>query len=60
MTGLGDGQFRTTKPGLVGVYTQSSVDSTLIDYTLIKVAAIKKLQIQDATTKRGVAVMEGC
>lgn len=55
MTGLGDGQFRASKAGVVGVYTQSTIDSTLVDYTLIKISLIKKLQIQDAATKRGVA-----
>ncbi len=55
MAGLGDGQFRANKSGVVGVYTQSTVDSTLVDYTLIKINAIQKLQIQDAKTKRKVA-----
>jgi hypothetical protein len=55
MTGLGDGQFRASKPGTVGVYTQSTVDSTLVDYTLIKISAIQKLSIQEPATRRGVA-----
>jgi hypothetical protein len=55
MGALGDGQFRANKPGLVGVYTQSTIDSTLIDYTLIKISAVQKLLIQDPTTKRIVA-----
>ncbi len=54
MNGLGDGQFRANRPGTVGIYTQSTVDSTLVDYTLLKISAIKKVQIQDVTGKRGV------
>ena len=55
MAGLGDGQFRANKPGVVGVYTQSTVDSTLVDYTLIKISAIHKIQIQDPKTRHAVA-----
>lgn len=53
MTSLGDGQLHANKPGTVGVYTQSTVDSSLLDYTLIKIGAIHKLQILDST-KRSV------
>jgi hypothetical protein len=54
MSGQGDGQFKGLKPGFVGLYSQSTVDSTLVDYTLIKIEAIAKVQILDAVTKKGV------
>jgi len=51
---LGDGQFKAIKAGWVGVYSQSTVDSTLVDYTLVKIAAITRMQIVDVSTKKGV------
>jgi hypothetical protein len=54
LSSLGDGQFKAIKPGWVGVYSQSTVDSTLVDYTLVKVSAITRVQIVDVATKRGV------
>ena len=55
MTALGDGQLKGIKTGYVGVYSQSTVDSTLIDYTLIKVAPITKLAIVDGVSGKGIA-----
>src|SRR5262249_39825982 len=45
LSALGDGQFKGIKPGYVGIYTQSTVDSTLIDYTMVKLEQIARVQI---------------
>jgi hypothetical protein len=50
---LGDGQFKALKPGYVGVYSQSTVDSALVDYTLIRIGAIARIQVVDVGTKKG-------
>jgi hypothetical protein len=54
ISSLGEGEFKALLPGWVGVYSQSTVDSTLVDYTLVKIATIKRLQIVDISTKKGV------
>jgi hypothetical protein len=51
---LGDGGFKAIKPGWVGIYSQGTVDSTLVDYTLVKISPITRLQIIDVALKRGV------
>ena len=50
----GDGQFQAIKPGWVGIYSQSTVDSTLVDYTLVRISPITRMQILDVATKKGV------
>jgi hypothetical protein len=54
MKATGDGHFTGIKAGSVAVYAQSTVDSTLVDYTVVKIAPIAKLQMNDLTTKKGV------
>jgi hypothetical protein len=54
MKATGDGHFKGIKAGSVGVYAQSTIDSTLVDYTIIKIAPIAKLQMNDLATKKGV------
>jgi hypothetical protein len=51
---LGDGQFKAIKPGYVGVFAQSTVDSKLVDYIMVKVDPITRLQIIDTVTRKGV------
>jgi hypothetical protein len=58
MAALGDGTLKGLKTGYVGVYSQSTVDSTLIDYTLIRVSPIAKVTIVDPATKIGVGPQE--
>ena len=54
MSALGDGSFKALKTGYVGIYSQSTVDSTLVDYTLVKINPISALRISDTTTKKAV------
>jgi hypothetical protein len=44
-----EGLLRALKPGFAGVYTRSTVNDSLLDYTLVKVVAGTSLELRDHT-----------
>jgi hypothetical protein len=63
LSATGDGHFKAMKIGSAAIFAQSTVDSTVVDYTILKISPIAKLQINRVATRQqappSVAIARG-